>query len=202
LSPNNHILASAPDDCTVCLWNLGTNRQIGLPLLHESDVQCIALSGDGKALVTACIDGNVCVWDMCAILKEAGLDSGLLSIPDVSEYIMALQYCSDLFSLSHSVSITVSLHTAASGSVPSLRLCSSAAFLRSFVPPKPFLVKQPNCTNNRKGKYRRHHCTHSLPPLVSQDPRHHSLHARCSSRAVMRPPIVGPSHSLAPSFVS
>lgn len=82
LSPNNHILASAPDDCTVCLWNLGTNRQIGLPLLHESDVQCIALSGDGKALVTACIDGNVYVWDMCAILKEAGLDSGLLSIPD------------------------------------------------------------------------------------------------------------------------
>ncbi|KIK40983.1 hypothetical protein CY34DRAFT_27776, partial [Suillus luteus UH-Slu-Lm8-n1] len=63
LSSNNHILASASDDCTVCLWNLCTNRQIGLPLLHESDVQCITLIGDGKVLVTACNDGNVYVWD-------------------------------------------------------------------------------------------------------------------------------------------
>lgn len=84
LSPNDRILASGTDDCTARLWNLDTNLQIGLPLRHEHYVACIALSGDGKVLVTACEDGNVYVWDMYAVLEEAGLDSDLLSIPNVA----------------------------------------------------------------------------------------------------------------------
>jgi hypothetical protein len=41
------------------------------------------MSADGKLLVTACEDNNVYLWDIHAILKEAGLED-LLSIPDVS----------------------------------------------------------------------------------------------------------------------
>ncbi|KAG1838017.1 WD40-repeat-containing domain protein [Suillus subalutaceus] len=68
LSGNGHILASASVDKTVCLWNLDTNRQV-VPLEHEDVVRCVALSLDGKVLVTVCPNGNVYTWDIHAILK-------------------------------------------------------------------------------------------------------------------------------------
>ncbi|KAG1844638.1 WD40-repeat-containing domain protein [Suillus subalutaceus] len=74
LSPNNRFLASASDDRTSYLWNLDTNLPIGPPLQHEDQVECAALSADGKVLVTGCVDNNVCLWDVHAILKQAGLE--------------------------------------------------------------------------------------------------------------------------------
>ncbi|KAG1825360.1 hypothetical protein EV424DRAFT_678048 [Suillus variegatus] len=87
LFQNDRLLVSALWDNTVSvrLWNLDTNLPIGPPLLQrklEGGINCAALSLDGKLLVTGSKDENAYVWDIHAILKEAGLED-LLSIPNV-----------------------------------------------------------------------------------------------------------------------
>jgi WD40 repeat protein len=77
LSPNNRLLASASYDKTARLWNLDTNLPVGPPLQHGEDLSSVALSPNGKVLVTAC-KNNVYIWDVHAILKEAGLEDLLL----------------------------------------------------------------------------------------------------------------------------
>jgi WD40 repeat protein len=84
LSQNNRFLASVSDDKTACLWNLDTNLQVGPPLQHEDGLWCVALSPDGKVLVTGCKNNNAYAWDVHAILKKAGLEDLLLPIPDVN----------------------------------------------------------------------------------------------------------------------
>ncbi|KAG1743345.1 WD40-repeat-containing domain protein [Suillus paluster] len=79
---NNCLLASASEDNTARLWNLDTNLPVGPPLPHKNHARCAAFSVDGTRLVTGSDDGNAYVWDIYAILKEAGLEE-LLSIPDV-----------------------------------------------------------------------------------------------------------------------
>ncbi|KIK33511.1 hypothetical protein CY34DRAFT_60612, partial [Suillus luteus UH-Slu-Lm8-n1] len=82
LSPNNRLLASASYDNTARLWNLDTNLQVGLlPLQHENDLRSAALSQDGKVLLTACKNKNAYAWDVYAILKKAGLEDLLLTVP-------------------------------------------------------------------------------------------------------------------------
>ncbi|KAG2060529.1 WD40 repeat-like protein [Suillus hirtellus] len=83
LSQNDRLLVSPSKENTVRLWNLDTNLQVGPPLQHEDEVYCAALSADGKVLVTGCADKNAYVWDIHAILKEAGQEN-LLSVPHVS----------------------------------------------------------------------------------------------------------------------
>ncbi|KAG1861728.1 hypothetical protein DFJ58DRAFT_245334 [Suillus subalutaceus] len=82
LSQNNRLLVSTSNDKTACIWNLDTNLSIGPPLQHEEEVECAALSADGKVLVTG-NDKNVYTWDVQAILKNAGLEDLLLPIPHV-----------------------------------------------------------------------------------------------------------------------
>ncbi|KAG2032904.1 WD40-repeat-containing domain protein [Suillus americanus] len=77
LSQNNRLLASASDDKTARLWNLDTSLQVGPSLQHRSKVQCAALSSDGNVLVTGCMDNNVYLWDVQAILKEANIKDQL-----------------------------------------------------------------------------------------------------------------------------
>jgi WD40 repeat protein len=91
LCPNDRLLASASWDETARLWNLDTNLQVGSPLQHEDAVNGAAISSDGKLLVTGCDDNNAQVWDVHAILKDAGLED-LLPIPDVSVRISLLYF--------------------------------------------------------------------------------------------------------------
>ncbi|KAG1862764.1 quinon protein alcohol dehydrogenase-like superfamily [Suillus subalutaceus] len=62
---------------------------IGLPLQHKhrTTVECAAFSADGELLVTGGENNNVYVWDVLAVLKEAGLKDLLLPIPDAVELI-------------------------------------------------------------------------------------------------------------------
>jgi WD40 repeat protein len=83
LCQSDRLFASASWDRTARLWNLDTNASVGPPLTHGRDVICGAFSADGKLLVTGCIDHNVCVWDIDAILKDVGLEN-LLSASNVS----------------------------------------------------------------------------------------------------------------------
>lgn len=82
LSRNGRLLASAPDDQTVHLWNLNKSIPVGPPLQHEGNVRCAAFSADGKLLVTGCDNNMVYVWDIYDILKQAGFED-LLSLPNV-----------------------------------------------------------------------------------------------------------------------
>ncbi|KAG2057865.1 WD40 repeat-like protein [Suillus hirtellus] len=84
LSINDRFFASASDDKTARLWNLDTNLPIGLPLQHEDEVDCAALSTDGKLLVTGCENTNAYTWDIQVILKEAGLEDLLPPLSDVA----------------------------------------------------------------------------------------------------------------------
>ncbi|KAG1745407.1 quinon protein alcohol dehydrogenase-like superfamily [Suillus paluster] len=75
LSPNERILACTHlTEKTVQLWNLETNQPIGLPLHLEYIVHYAAFSADGKFLATGGPAKNVYIWDVSAIVKEAGLD--------------------------------------------------------------------------------------------------------------------------------
>ena len=43
---------------TAGLWASATGKPLGLPLLHQHEVQQVAFSSDGKLVVTACRDGT------------------------------------------------------------------------------------------------------------------------------------------------
>jgi WD40 repeat protein len=70
-------------DTTTRLWNLDNGKLISSPLLHAERVNCVSFSAGGKLLATGCDDKNVYLWDVAAIIKEAGLDE-LLSDSKVS----------------------------------------------------------------------------------------------------------------------
>ncbi|KAG2069218.1 WD40 repeat-like protein [Suillus decipiens] len=75
-SQNDRLLVSASNDQTARLWNFDINLPDGPPLRHKERVACLALSPDGKVLVTGG-DRDLYAWDIHAILKKAGLE-GLL----------------------------------------------------------------------------------------------------------------------------
>jgi WD40 repeat protein len=84
ISPNGRILASAAlYDRTAQLWNLENDQPIGSPLQHKDSVNCMLFSTDGKLLVTGGNDSNAYVWNISAIVKQAGLGELLLN-PHVS----------------------------------------------------------------------------------------------------------------------
>jgi len=75
ISPNGRILASASWDKTArLLWNLDNSQPINSSHQHPSFVNCVSFSADGKLLATGCDDHNAYIWDVSAILKEAGLE--------------------------------------------------------------------------------------------------------------------------------
>jgi WD40 repeat protein len=83
ISPNDRILASVSGDRTARLWNLDNGQPICSPIQHAVYVTCVSFSAGGKRLATGCALGNAYIWDIAAILREAGLDD-LLSDPKVS----------------------------------------------------------------------------------------------------------------------
>jgi len=83
ISPNGRILAIASYDNTARLWNLENDQPIGSPLQHAESLFCVLFSADGALLATGCRDKNAYIWDVSAIVKEAGLDELLLD-SDVS----------------------------------------------------------------------------------------------------------------------
>jgi WD40 repeat protein len=80
ISPNDRILASTSLDNTTRLWNLdnGKPKPISPPLQHAQPVTCVSFSEGGKLIATASKYTNAYLWDVAAIIKEAGLDELLL----------------------------------------------------------------------------------------------------------------------------
>ncbi|KIK33461.1 hypothetical protein CY34DRAFT_813577 [Suillus luteus UH-Slu-Lm8-n1] len=83
ISPNDRILASASGDKTARLWNLENGQPIRSLIQHPQLVSCVSFSAGGKRLATGCLT-NAYIWDVAAILREAGLDD-LLSDPQAKK---------------------------------------------------------------------------------------------------------------------
>ena len=63
ISTDSTILATASDDCTARLWNLGTGRCQGV-LTHAAPTTRVTLSGDGQLALVACADHTASLWDI------------------------------------------------------------------------------------------------------------------------------------------
>ena len=64
-SPDNTLLVSSSQDCTVRLWDVQSGTQIGRPLKgHKDNVKCVAFSHNGQHVVSGSHDQTVRLWDV------------------------------------------------------------------------------------------------------------------------------------------
>jgi WD40 repeat protein len=59
-------------DCSVRIWNLKTNLQVGEPLFHNDELFALAISSDGQYIATAGLDKKIYLWCMGVALKRGG----------------------------------------------------------------------------------------------------------------------------------
>ena len=87
-SPDGQILASAGDDHTVKLWQMGKGTELTTFTGHDRAVCDLAFSLDGQELFTGSFDGSIRRWnvrDLCPkgiVWKEKGAVLSLARAPD------------------------------------------------------------------------------------------------------------------------
>ncbi|KAJ8595718.1 WD40 repeat-like protein [Rhizopogon salebrosus TDB-379] len=65
-------LVSASEDCSVRIWDLKTNEQVGDPLLHDDELSALAIPSDGRYIASAGLDKKNYVWGFDAALGHGG----------------------------------------------------------------------------------------------------------------------------------
>lgn len=63
-SPDGKSIVTASQDKTVRLWDVGTGKQIGLPIQHDSAAYRAIFSPDGTRILTTSGDGKVRLWQV------------------------------------------------------------------------------------------------------------------------------------------
>ncbi|KAF7985800.1 hypothetical protein HWV62_441 [Athelia sp. TMB] len=91
-SPDDKILVSGADDCTVRLWDLATGAQIWKrPRRHDKMVKSVAFSHDGSRIAAGSDDGCVRIWDASPQQKTWKRDP----VPDMETLGWAMAMSSD-----------------------------------------------------------------------------------------------------------
>ncbi|OAX34210.1 WD40 repeat-like protein, partial [Rhizopogon vinicolor AM-OR11-026] len=70
LSPDERYLLSASADCSVRIWDLKINQQVGEPLLHDDEPLSLAISSDGRYIASDGIEKIIYLWSIEAALKK------------------------------------------------------------------------------------------------------------------------------------
>ncbi|KAG2064897.1 WD40 repeat-like protein [Suillus decipiens] len=70
VSSDSSFIAAASDDKTVQLWSTKTHRNIGHALEHVAGLLCVAISPNGKWLVSGDNQGRVWFWSLKNMLKQ------------------------------------------------------------------------------------------------------------------------------------
>ena len=82
-SPDGQRIASASQDCTICLWNATTGEVVAGPFTgHTDSVYSVAFSPDGKHVTSASADQTIRMWDVatgeCELEAGSSTESGLV----------------------------------------------------------------------------------------------------------------------------
>jgi WD40 repeat protein len=72
-SPDGKTLASAGQDCRICLWDLATRKKVAALEGHEDWIISAAFSPDGKTLASADGKGTIRLWDLPTRKERAAL---------------------------------------------------------------------------------------------------------------------------------
>ena len=68
-SPDGKLLATAMDDHTVLVWDLGNGKQLRRLVGHSNRVNALCFSPDGTLLVSAGLDGTLRLWRISGLVK-------------------------------------------------------------------------------------------------------------------------------------
>jgi WD40 repeat protein len=69
-APDSQILVSGDEHGTVTLWDLSKQREPKDFSAHQGWVKGLAVSSDGRTLVTAGNDGMIRVWNTASMCRE------------------------------------------------------------------------------------------------------------------------------------
>jgi tetratricopeptide (TPR) repeat protein len=87
-SPDGKTVLTGSQDRTARLWNTGTGKPTGPPLLHPAAVDAVTFSPDGKTILTGSLDKMVRLWDAATgqpigkPLEHAGMVNSVAFSPD------------------------------------------------------------------------------------------------------------------------
>ncbi|MEZ6141227.1 MAG: protein kinase [Zavarzinella sp.] len=96
-SPDDCYIATASDDCTVCVWELATGNLVHRFADHNYLVLTVSWSSDGKQLASAGADGRIIIWNL--------LNGGVLKSWNAhSDWVNSLEFSPDCKLLSSSSS--------------------------------------------------------------------------------------------------
>jgi hypothetical protein len=70
-APDNRTLATALDDRTVQLWDVGTGKRLGQHVAPDTPAQCLAFAPDSRSLASGHPDGTILLWDLTGASREA-----------------------------------------------------------------------------------------------------------------------------------
>ena len=84
---------SGSEDGTVCIWDGTSGEAVGEPLRgHEKEVSCVAVSGDGKRIVSRSGDGTVRILDAGGVSFTVTIMRECANIVQMGEVIRVETY--------------------------------------------------------------------------------------------------------------